>query len=219
MEIVYSKELGYKGEEERKFNFLYQNLSETDPYLNIDWFKKLSEDDMKLLRWRDKWYYLPCDYHRRIVHQACFLNKPTELIVFMIEKGLKISDIDIIEIIKNENFDLLRYYSEKFTIKNFNPHCFKYAILKKRTDMLQYLIEHKLVDMDIMKWHKNRSYAILKAVEACFETTNTSALWILFQNFPEQTKNCVEWVMDNFKDKDKNIFWFSVWIENHITNP
>lgn len=58
-----------------------------------------------------------------------------------------------------------------------------------------------------------------KAVEACFETTDTTALWILFQNFSEQTKQCVEKVMDDFKDKDKNIFWFSVWVENHITNP
>ena len=204
--------------ERQKFDFLDQNLSETNPRLNLTWVMNLSQDDLVSMILRDREF---SSKRYLLVHQLCCLNKPTELIIYLLEHGFKASKGDILEIIKNKNFNLLQYYHRKRVLRGalWDSGCFKEAILRNQLDILKYLIQHNLVDLSVMSCHKNRSFAVLQAVRACFEERDTSSLWLLLQNFPEHTKNCVDWVLlQDFKGKYLSS-WFYVWVENQITHP
>ena len=224
-----TKKIVIEGNEEGKFDFLYQLAYEMfadekkkpllDIYLNLEFFQNLSPNDILMLKRKDRTKKYVTSY-MRLVHVACFCNKPTEFIIYLLEQGFSGSQDDIDYIITNQNFDLLRYYREKDVLRGGrgNSHCLSRAILANRIDILQYLIEHDFSDMSVRnKWTQNSNWTVYRGLKACFETRNTDALWVIFQHFPADTKQCIKWVMEDFKGERPPEFM--KWIEEKITKP
>ena len=189
-----------------------------DIYLNLEFFQNLSPNDMKILKRKDRTKNYFTSY-MRLVHVACFCNKPTEFIIYLLEQGFSGCQGDITSIIINQNFDLLRYYHEKDVLQGErgDSFCMLRAILANRIDILQYLIEHDFVDMNVRSTWSKYNWTVYRALKAYFETRNTDALWVIFQNFPEDTKQCIKWVMEDFKGECPPEF--IKLIEEKITKP
>jgi len=77
------------------------------------------------------------NYKLYLIHNACIQNLDTQYIIWLIDKGFKISSYDTAIIAKNGNFELLKYY-HKLDI-DFNIYTAFETIKYNRLDILKWL--------------------------------------------------------------------------------
>jgi hypothetical protein len=93
-----------------------------------------------------KWIEIDKRQHpnAQLLFIACEKNKPTELIIWLVETGFRTTSFNTAAIARNGNFDLLKFYHQ--TKLEFNMYTPLEAISAGRLDILTWLFDNNLID-------------------------------------------------------------------------
>lgn len=180
---------------------------------DLEWFKSLSESQLQTLIQKDNSYF-----DLRLVHRACKQNKPTELVIYLIEKGFKTFVHDPKELIKNGNLELIKYYAKNPKFKEKWDMCYglhQAVLVIKREDILKFLVENKVHELD----EDVKRDALEGAVDQCIRTSSINMLKILLDAFPSIIIRYVKSMYDRevywrqiFKPSNQFLLW--LWDNN-----
>ena len=197
---------------------IYLNQNQKVP--SLEWFKSLDETQMKSLVQEDKQY----GFHMKLVHRVCKqYHEPTELIIYLIEKGFMPTIWETSELIKDGNFELVKYYAKSPLIRGkWNLYSgLREAIKIDREDIFKFLIEDKVFGCE----EEHKKAALEGAVNICFEKSSVKFLKILINIFPSILIPYVRSMYDKeinwlyvFKPTPTNEFLLWLWDNNFKWN-
>lgn len=127
---------------------LKQSLKETcgfiskKPLPDLEWFKSLSQNELNFLLEEEK----KLRYDFRVVYRANIENKPTEFVVFLIEKGFTACQYDTVPLSRNGNLELIKYYQNLFNdMDRWKTLNLAGAAEANHPHILKYFLTHKEV--------------------------------------------------------------------------
>ena len=82
-------------------------------------------------------------YTHKLVNNVCYKMSDNKYIIWLIEKGFPVDYVDTYNIVKNNNFELLKYYHQK----GFEIHyeCPYNAIKNGNLEILKYIFDNGLI--------------------------------------------------------------------------